>query len=772
MANKNYKEIVEAKIKQAPSLVAALESVAAMYGIPSENIIVDDRANGISVQGDMIYTPDRPNPSVNTKAIVCAIGAVLDNISQRIDEKLTAYQTKNIEDGIRVSTQRTADPSKGTVVGRFFDSNGGEIIAYSSGLVDMDKTPEALAKVNELRASKQIPDIQPDEAPSEKPSGYFTDDDDIMKDVPMTDPSQVNPEEFKNDVATQIHESAKMIDLYDRLHCSIHMGYDLLQHQGFDFVLPVTGVVQEAAADSLSDSMSGGSKKSSDNESKGSKPEGPPKALSGIQHMKFDNTKILEAIEWFNKAYAQATGTNFEDDDKPEPKPMEIPDPNDPTKTKTVYTVPAPKKQEGKINMDKFMKLPEWKMGLKCLEEQFDCRLHVIWDPKQSTNMGTYFTYDQKFKDVTISKSKGFQLNGQKIKIDLDGRILDKVTIRMENKLFGQKLISMLLHEIFHNVVRMLRCYDDEIIAVLSSTMMLASSTRSVKTRRILFTNYVDHLKTITGEKMSRSAKRKMIKQLLSISAIQYNKNAIEAYKNAIDSSKHPDVVDKYIAKLEKEIAKETKRMEMRAKPGVKIFNKIMIWTGLALLIPGWLLLNGAVAAVGGLILIGMACSPTTGMDINDFQDYMKWYLTHPDKEEYYCDLFAGIYNLPVTFLLGGGWNGKTSRMMNDEKVKRLAEAEKTMYQLSFEQWYPTDSERCYAGYRIAKNALESGMVVDPSIKEYLEWIVDNYKNIEAANIKENYNAHTFNPEECENLDAHIQRIIDEGDVTVTESAQ
>ena len=157
------KEAVETAIKESSTLIEALESVAAMYQIPAENIIVDDRVNSIRVTGDTIIAPDRKNPSANTKAIVCAIGAVLDNISQRIDEKLSTYQNTQIVQNKQIASQKTPDPSKGEVIGRYYASDGSEIIAYSSGLVDMDNTPAANAKVNELRATKQIPDFASDQ---------------------------------------------------------------------------------------------------------------------------------------------------------------------------------------------------------------------------------------------------------------------------------------------------------------------------------------------------------------------------------------------------------------------------------------------------------------------------------------------------------------------------------------------------------------------------------------------------------------------------------
>ena len=767
MAVKNYKEAVEAKIKQAPSLVAALESVAAMYGIPSENIVVDDRASDIRVQGDMIYTPDRPNPSVNTKAIVCAIGAVLDNISQRIDEKLTNYQMKNIENGVRIATQRTADPSKGDVVGRFFDANGGEIIAYSSGLVDMDQTPEALAKVNELRASKQIPDIQTDEHPTEKNSGYFTDDDDIMNGVPMKDESIIDVDAVKNDIPAQIHEFARFVDLYDRLHGSTHMGYDLLSRQGFDYVKPI-GVVQEAAAGSLTDAMNG----KPDTPKAESKPGSSVKTIdpktADIQHMKFDNTKILEAIDWFNKAYKESSGKNYkDDDDNDDNETMEVVDPDNPERTITVQKVKKTPEQTTHVNSKKLMKTAEWQMGVKCLEQQFDCKLKVLYEEdtdSSAPNIATWVSGRQWRDKLIISKSKGFQLSGMRIEVFIINSYFDYASRHKGADLFGQYMVNSFLHEIFHNIAAQLRQYDDQIIAVLSSTMMMASSTRNVKTRRILFTNYAEHLVSVDGKKLGRIEKRKMIKDLLSISAIQYNGRLIDQYKKSLDSVEGKnarDCIDREIAALEKEIKKEKKWMERRDKLHVKIFNSIMLFAGLVSL---------AFYGVGLIILFGMLFSPTVGIGMKTYNKWLEKYLEEPDKEEYYCDMFAGIYNLPNVELLGG-WKGKTAKMTDDETLKRLANAEKEMAQLMFSD-YPTDVERSYAGYRIAKNALESGIELDPSIKAYLEWVVDNYKNLENANLKENYNSHAFNPEECEDLDAHIQRIIDTGDVTVTESAK
>ena len=144
------KREVEKVIAESDSLIQALESVAAMYNIPATNIVVNDQLNSIRVQGDTILAPDKKNPSANTQAIVCAIGAVLDNIGQRIDARLDAFQNMQISQNTATANQREADPSKGEVVGRFFDSEGSEIVAYSTGLVDMSPTKASIEKVREL----------------------------------------------------------------------------------------------------------------------------------------------------------------------------------------------------------------------------------------------------------------------------------------------------------------------------------------------------------------------------------------------------------------------------------------------------------------------------------------------------------------------------------------------------------------------------------------------------------------------------------------------
>lgn len=701
------KEEVEKVIRESDSLITALESVAAMYQIPSSHIIVDDTLNGIQVNGDMISAPDRPNPSANTKAIVCSIGAVLDHISQRIDDKLKNYQSNQCKTNMAIDNQKQPDPSKGEVVGRYFDRDGAEIVAYSSGLVDMDNTPSSHEKVKELRDTKQIPAIQTQPTAitdcgnnCAKSTAYFTDEDDIMKDV------DTKPLQFKlNDIPNTIHESAVMIDLYTALNDSRTMGYDLLQAQGFSYVKPISSIITE-----------------SDESSKDE--------VSDIKHMRFDNSHIMEAVRCFNDALTEA----------------------------------MPDVTEGStVDAYKVMHTTKWKEGVRHIEDQFDCSLRVRYDAdkNQRANAYTRIDYSEWRPKLKISKSKGFQLGGLDINITFAGNIMNTFVAKRDKTLFGQSVISVMLHEIHHNIVQMLRQYDDEFMATMSSAMMIASSLNSVKDRKKVISQYVNSITSFDGKKLGIIGKQRIIRELTAISTMQFTEKEVIELKKQIQNSDDQGntEIEEWIKKLETIIDKQNAKLERNGSIKGKFMHGLFLtlailtwWTGIGLLI------FGSLAA-------------DFSMTPEKLEKWMKDYLSHPDKEEYYCDLFAGIYQLPVTWLFGKNFTkGQRANDINEENLKKLTELENELNKRAFST-YPSDQERAYAGYLIAQKLLENKDITKEA-KEYAQWIVDNYSNLEKTGIRENYNQATFNPAEAEDLDAHIQRIIDHGRVTVTEAAK
>jgi hypothetical protein len=108
---------------------------------------------------------------------------------------------------------------------------------------------------------------------------------------------------------------------------------------------------------------------------------------------------------------------------------------------------------------------------------------------------------------------------------------------------------------------------------------------------------------------------------------------------------------------------------------------------------------------------------------------------------------------------------------MTDDQIKRLHQIELAQVNL-FGDVHPPTMERMYASCKTAEQLLDSGVKLNPDVKKYLEWIVENYKRIgEVEDIETNYSKHTFDPKTAENLDLHIQNLINKSGVALTEQA-
>ena len=703
------KEAVETAIRESSTLVEALESVAAMYQIPAENIIVDDRVNSIRVTGDTILTPDRKNPSANTQAIVCAIGAVLDNISQRIDQKLSTYQNTQVAQNKLTASQKTPDPSKGEVVGRYYASDGSEIIAYSSGLVDMDNTPAANAKVNELRASKQIPDFASDAKKMTSRSSYFTAEDDIMNGVKTNDDIKMDIDKQVHDISSRINESAYFIDLMDKFYGTTTLGYDLLQSQGFDYVDKTHAMIQEADA-----------------------PKGPSSA--DLRYMRFDNKKIMKAVELLNAMRLELA----------------------------MNTTPQPKD---------IYQHPKFKQAVKCLDEQFDCKIiirsfNVKDDKGRTLTDGSTVVMNDLPQKISISKAKGFQLHGTPIEINVAGDIF-KWNPASQDKMFGQSVVSIFLHEIWHNISASLEKESGEFVFTASTAIMLASATDNIKNRRVIIQNCVNTLSEMGGRKINRGTKRRLTRQMLAVVSMKHSEKEVEKLGEVAAQTGNMEDLDKYLAAMEKFI-KENDPNKKKKKPGR--FKKFL---GTSMFVAGAIMIFVKVLAPLGLLLcltggsIGLYGMDESMFDKDHREEIQKW-MMNANKEEYYADLFASMYKLPPVFGLGP--NSKyTPNSINKERLDKLIKLDREIGRIVMDP-HPSDEERGYAAVTIAKKMLESGDKLDPAVKKYNEWIVANYSSLKDSEIKDT-SSNIFDPKEAEDLDKHLQSIVDGNNITVTESA-
>ena len=714
-ASNVIKAKVEEAIKESADLVTALEAVGAMYGIPASNIISDDAATSIRVVDDTIVAPPISNPAGQTKAIIQAVGSVLDYISQRIDDKVNDFQLKNVENGITADKiEYLSGGPKGKCIGIYNDNEGGEIHAYDSGMVDMPNTPAARAKVDELRSTKAIPTFDPSAVSKKAGDEYFNDEDDITNGVNMeattnTVEGESIVQEFS--IADTIQESAYHINMIAKLGDTTHLGYDLLRRHGFDFVKPVDSVIQEAKTPEkkeVPEKKKGGKKKITKDD---------------IKHMKFDNSNIIKAVKCFNDARAEQDA------------------------------------DAEKIDMKKFVNEPSFKKGVECLNKQFDCNINLRFFSDRSgyENVATQLYRDIK-RNLTISKSKGFQLNGQPIAIYVSNRFFENNS--KDSKLFGQHMVGVFLHEIFHNISLIMREESAKMSLSLATALNAAGSTDDVKRKRIIITNYVDSIDAVSDNKLIDSiAKKKMVKQLVALSMVDGSESAVKTIEK--NNKNRSQDADKYIDSL---IKKYRKSVAMTKKPGVGTYLTYTLIAAAGII--GTFMTGATVPVIAaGFGIAGLIGTMTTSLA---YMEAISKYNSKQLYEEYYCDLFAAMYQLPIVWFVGQSKEKYVPNDFSSEKLNELAKLEMELHKNVFSS-YPTQLERNHASVRAAKTLLAQ-KDLDPEIKKYCKWIVDNFSNVHNTNINTIYNKTTFSPEEAENLDKHLSSLISKNNITLTES--
>lgn len=727
-ANKTNVAEIEDIIRDSGDLITALEAVGAMYGIPATQILQDDSQQAIKVVNDTIIAPNRSNAIANTQSIVCAIGSVLDYISQRIDTKLDNYHSDTIERGKFDTAVANGDPNKGTVVSRYETDDGDEIVVYDSGIVDHPHTASSLRKVAELRNAGSIPAYKSDKdgMADVATNKYFTDEEDISVGV---DTTTSTPDIGSTDVADSIGESAKILELISDHNNTTHLGYDIFSEMGYD-IKPSNGVfVQEAAKTKKTKTIN-------------------PK---DIKHMKFDNKHIRKAVQYFNQARAAQKNVKFTKD----------------------------------LNIKEFVNHPSYNKGVKELEAQFDCHIAFKWVKNNEgyQNAGT-LTYNKDYVydyDISISKSKGFQLHGAGIWVRVDEYgLFSDAPIKQD--MFGQALVAVTLHEIFHNIANMIRSKSDAFLANTAITTTLVISARSAKRKREILNKYCDSIKDLGIFDISNPVKKQLfIKSMMLMSSVQDPgdlNQVIDTSTNITSEAEIDKTIEKYAAliKRKKKIIKKSRNWKIPLIGFIAGGISTGIFTGIAAAAP--------ITVLG--TLSGIMLPVTTGATFLNLLFYAMIYnydKTYKKVEEMYqkghafeeswCDLFAGMYNYPVVFYIKSATsknnNYTPNTVGNVEKLNELAALEKELYTILFTT-YPTNSERNHAAARIAANALKQ-KGLDPATKKYLKWVSDNFSSMLETDIsKEEVNT-TYDPNRANDIDKHIQDIIDQGQVTVTESA-
>lgn len=515
-----------------------------------------------------------------------------------------------------------------------------------------------------------------------------------------------------------IGESSQMIELYETFNESSNMGYELFSLLGYDVKPTNVDMYSESVASTCVD---------------------PTK----LKYMRFDNSGIVNAIKFINKAREAQSDV----------------------------------KEDRLLDAQKLRFDPNWNRAIEELERQFDCNIDLsVLDDEDIVGYTSVNRLEPVHEKVTISKKYGFKLNGFRMKIVVSNGLF-RFAVSKDPKLFGQHVVSILLHEIFHNICTMLMWDNAAWVTAYTATINAAIAADSAKMKRTILTRYINTLEKQSGNKISKLKKKAMITRLMFITSYKPLKNAVKLVKNLKKSTKPKDVpkdtsvADAYAKDYLNKAEESIKNVEdsFKTKPG-SIIAAILISaaTAIGFAFSPTLPIAFLIGIPASLISIAGAMLP--GMMRSAHNNFM----SRKDLEEQFADAFAAMYKLPVTFFFVVGPHDDYKFAFNDFDPTILDDLTKVMQKLSnlVMDPHPTDFQRTSQAIKACEAILKTRINTSSEQAKYLKWLVDNFSNIKQTSVDDAGNDPTFDAKKTADLDEHLDNLIQHGrkNINIVES--
>ena len=536
--------------------------------------------------------------------------------------------------------------------------------------------------------------------------------------IPKEDdtPSTMFGAEAPGDMPTDdnIGESSQMIDLYETFNESSNMGYELFSLLGYNVKPTNVDMYSESVASTCVD---------------------PTK----LKYMRFDNSGIVNAIKFINKAREAQSDI----------------------------------KEDRLLDAQKLRFDPNWNRAIEELERQFDCRIDMtVVDDEDIVGYTSCNRVDPVHEKVTISKKYGFKLNGFRMKIVVSNGMF-RFAVSKDPKMFGQHVVSILLHEIFHNICTMLMWDNAAWVTAYTATINAAIAADSAKMKRTILTRYINTLEKQSGNKISKIKKKAMITRLMFITSYKPLKNAVKMVKNLKKSVKTKDtsVADAYAKDYINKAERAIQDVEdgFKTKPGNVVAAILTsVATAIGFAFKATIPIAFLIGIPASLIAIGSAVMP--GIEKAAHEAFMN----SKDLEEQFADAFAAMYKLPVTFFFVVGPHDDYKFTFNEFDPKLLDDLTRVMQKLSNLTMdpHPTDFQRTSQAIKACEAILKTNINTSSEQAKYLKWLVDNFSNIKQTSVDDAGNDPTFDPKMTADLDAHLDNLIQHGrkNINIVES--
>ena len=468
-----------------------------------------------------------------------------------------------------------------------------------------------------------------------------------------------------------------------------------------------------------------------------------------LNYLSCDNSRILKAIKKFREAFdaIDFSGTAYESyKDALESGTLG-------STAEYRYENVYPKEFIKKVTKDISDPHGPFIQGFNELGAQFKCSFDLTISSISGT--GTFFMNGIKYSRVSISKSKGFQLDNMRINLALNmEQIFDLMPAN--RKVWAQAFIGIILHEIYHNIAHAINVRTKGVHNLIKTTFGKdLNQNTSDGTIKAKVREFITKVKDILGIKDHEIDDKRTENRLYVVAKIKNNGGALKKFyddvKNNTDRTDSEDEIDQYIQDLQAE------------KTGI-IIGKILGYVVLGVIIAGFgavdimagVVIGATSMAIFALSLLMTTIGKFTGSGIGF-------------REEYYCDMFAAMYKLPVHLA-----SYKRLIALNKkygDKVTKARKLENDWHRLMKDE-HPATFNRALASYKAAKTILNSGENLPDDIKEYLQYIVDTHDGItDIKSPDDKFQNRITAPEAPENLQEVLDRFVKKTGVQVNEYA-
>jgi hypothetical protein len=314
-----------------------------------------------------------------------------------------------------------------------------------------------------------------------------------------------------------------------------------------------------------------------------------------------------------------------------------------------------------------------------------------------------------------------------------------------------------LLHEIYHNIVHCVDVRNRNLNNDIKKTFGNIKEEESKKSVDSKTNSFISRFKAAFSIKDMEFNEERTRNRFYVLAKIKDNPNAMKQFDNDVrensDRTQDESELDDYINKL-----KMIKNMTGFRK------TVRLIATGCSILLAGLGFVFGStlMTATGIIYVAIIALSMLIKKVLSLFS------VSVGVQEEYFCDLFAAMYNLPIHMT---SYKRQIQlNKMNADKVKKIHKMHSKISD-NVNDVHPMTFDREVVSYQTAKRILDSGKHVKPEIKRYLKYIVNQHEGIEDIEGTHSHRQKKqLNPEAAKDLQKTVDDFVRQTGVAVTES--